>query len=196
MLDRTKYLVKEHIGAFKLTDAYDIFDAETGEKLGVAREEIHSAIKWLRLIVQKQLMPTTVVIRDDDEQPVLTIHRGVAFLRSKVSVADAQGDPIGYFKSHLFSLGGGFDVFNLSDQKVAEVKGDWKGWTFKFKSAAGQELGTVSKQWAGMAKELFTSADNYVIALNDDTSSNPSLAALLLAAGIAIDTVFKENKSS
>jgi uncharacterized protein YxjI len=195
MLDRTQYLVKEHVGMFKLTDAYDIFDAESGEKLGVAREELNGFVKFLRLLVNKQLMPTTVVIRDDAEEAVLTIRRGVAFLRSKVTVADGEGASLGYFKSKLFTLGGGFDVYNLSGQKVAEVKGDWKGWNFKFRTAAGQELGTVSKQWAGMAKELFTSADNYVIALANGTSSNPSLAALLLAAGIAIDTVFKEGKS-
>lgn len=195
MLDRTKYLVKEHVGMLKLVDAYDIFDAESGEKLGVAKEEINTIFQLLRLIVNKQLMPTTVVLRDDGEQPVLTIHRGVAFLRSKVTVADGEGNPLGYFKSKLFSIGGGFDVFNMSNQPVAEVKGDWKGWNFKFKTSSGQEIGTVTKQWAGMAKELFTSADNYVIALADDTTSNPSLAALLLAAGIAIDTVYKENKS-
>lgn len=195
MLDRTKYLVKEHVGMLKLVDAYDIFDAESGEKLGVAKEEINTFFQLLRLIVNKQLMPTTVVLRDDSEQPVLTIHRGVAFLRSKVTVADGEGNPLGYFKSKLFSIGGGFDVFNMSNQPVAEVKGDWKGWNFKFKTSSGQEIGTVTKQWAGMAKELFTSADNYVIALADDTASNPSLAALLLAAGIAIDTVYKENKS-
>ncbi|HUQ70506.1 MAG TPA: phospholipid scramblase-related protein [Planctomycetaceae bacterium] len=196
MLDRTQYLVKEHVGMLKLVDAYDIFDAETGEKLAVAKEEIHPVVQLLRLVINKQMMPTTVVIRAaDSNDAVLTIKRGVAFLRSKVTVADAAGSPLGYFKSKLFSIGGGFDVFNLSDQKVAEVKGDWKGWNFKFRTAAGEELGTVAKQWAGVAKELFTSADNYVIALADGTPSNRSLAALLLAAGIAIDTVYKENKS-
>jgi uncharacterized protein YxjI len=195
MLDRTQYLVKEHVAAFKLTDTYDIFDAQTGEQLGVAREEISELAKWMRLLVNKQLMPTTVVIRDDADEPMLTIRRGVAFLRSKVTVTDADGEPLGYFKSKLFSLGGGFDVFNLQDQKVAEVRGDWKGWNFKFRTSSGEELGTVAKQWAGIAKELFTSADNYVIALTDGSPGNPALAALLLAAGIAIDTVFKEGKN-
>lgn len=50
----------------------------------------------------------------------------------------------------------------------------------------------MAKKWAGIAKEFFTSADNYAIVLSDSTSSNPALAALLLAAGIAIDTVYKE----
>jgi hypothetical protein len=51
----------------------------------------------------------------------------------------------------------------------------------------------VTKQWAGLGKELFTSADNYVIALDERLPVAPEAAALLLAAGLAIDTVYNEN---
>jgi uncharacterized protein YxjI len=81
-------------------------------------------------------------------------------------------------------------VFNHADAQVAEVKGDWKGWNFKYLDAAGKEIGTVTKKWAGLGKELFTSADNYVINVADGQSAD--FMALLLAAGIAIDTVYKE----
>ena len=56
----------------------------------------------------------------------------------------------------------------------------------------GKQLGVVNKQWAGAFKEIFTSADNYLIKLDESISTNPGLAALLLAAGLAIDIVFKE----
>ena len=46
-------------------------------------------------------------------------------------------------------------------------------------------------RWAGLGKELFTSADNYVIALTQEPK--PSEAILLLAAGLAVDTVYKES---
>jgi uncharacterized protein YxjI len=73
---------------------------------------------------------------------------------------------------------------------VAEVKGDWKGWTFTFLGPDGREIGSVTKKWAGVGKELFTSADNYMITLQEVSPAN---ASLLLAAGIAIDVVFKEH---
>ena len=44
--------------------------------------------------------------------------------------------------------------------------------------------------WAGVGKEMFTSADNYMIALNDEPS--PAEAILLLAAGLAVDIIYKE----
>ena len=103
---------------------------------------------------------------------------------------DGQGGKIGYLKSKLFSLGGGFHVFSVDDQKFAEVRGDWKGWNFKLLDLNGGEMGIVTKKWAGLGRELFTSADNYMIEVRDGSSSN----ALLLAAALAIDFVFKEKK--
>jgi hypothetical protein len=83
-------------------------------------------------------------------------------------------------------------VYDTLNNPVAEVKGDWKGWNFRFLDAGGNELGVVTKKWAGFGKELFTSADNYVISLSDHAPKERNVAALLLAAGLAIDIVYKE----
>ena len=50
----------------------------------------------------------------------------------------------------------------------------------------------VTKKWAGVGKELFTSADNYIISINGEPDE--SINTLLLAAGLAIDTIYKEKK--
>ena len=65
---------------------------------------------------------------------------------------------------------------------------------FKFIGSNGQELGTVTKKWAGIGKELLTSADNYIIALNETAAGQAVASALLLAAGLAIDIVFKQRE--
>ena len=193
LLDRQIFLVKEHVAILKLTDAFDILDPSTGQKIGIAREEPPGWAKWLRLAVNKQLLPTTVNIYEQEGAPPLaSIHRGFTMFRSKITVVAGDGTPLGYFKSKLFSLGGGFFVFNNTDQQVAEVKGDWKGWNFKFLASGGREIGTVTKKWAGLGRELFTSADNYIISITDPEMTGPAASALLLAAGISIDIVFKE----
>ena len=56
----------------------------------------------------------------------------------------------------------------------------------------GGELGRVTKKWGGLGKELLTSADNYIIALAEDRQLPRNTAMLLLAAGLAIDIVYKE----
>ena len=197
MLSRNQFFVKEHVGLFKLANTYDILDLETNEKIGIAREKPGTFVLLMRLVMAKQLLPTTVeIIEHPDEQGngkvLITIKRGMTFLRSKIKVYLEEDKEIGYFQSKLFSFGGGFWLFDTSGKKVAEVKGDWKGWNFKLLRENGEELGTVTKKWSGMGKELFTSADNYVISIQEDLGDNRPVKALLLAAGIAIDTVFKE----
>jgi uncharacterized protein YxjI len=183
------------VALLKLTDTYDIFDPVTQQQIGVAKEEPPAWAKWLRLVVDKHMLPTTVNIYETEGQPpVASIHRGFTFLRSKIRVVGPGGQALGYFKSKLFSLGGGFYVFDHADHQVAEIKGNWKGWDFKFLNKSGREIGSVTKKWAGLGKELFTSADNYIIALSDLSGTSPEISALLLAAGLSIDIVFKENK--
>ncbi|MFO1041431.1 MAG: phospholipid scramblase-related protein [Planctomycetaceae bacterium] len=110
----------------------------------------------------------------------------------QVSVFDENGKEVGFFRSKVFSWGGGFTVHDPAGTQIADVTGDWKGWSFTMADQRGNQLGQVNKQWAGAMKELFTSADNYLITLDESVSSNPGLAALLLAAGLSIDIVFKE----
>ena len=104
-------------------------------------------------------------------------------------VTDADGAIIGTLVRKMLSLGGAFRVFDPEGNEFALVKGEWKGWNFKF-IVDGEEIGSVTKKWAGLGKELFTSADNYIISITGETE--PGDCELLLAAGIAIDTVFKE----
>ena len=193
MFDRRQFMVKERVGFMKLVDTYDIFDLTSSAQLGIAKETVGPMIKVLRLLINKRLLPTSFEVRAGDGGPaLLTIKRGVGFLRTPVQVLDQTGRQIGTFQSKVFSLGGGFDVFDASGKKLAEIKGDWKGWNFAVRGPSGEEIGTVTKKWAGIGKELFTTADNYVIALNDGAPRNPEWTAILLAAGLAVDAVYKE----
>jgi uncharacterized protein YxjI len=193
MFDRRQFMVKERVGFLKLTDTYDIFDLTSSAQLGIAQESISPLIKVLRLLINKRLLPTSIEVRASDGGPaMLTIKRGVGFLRTPVQVLDQTGRQIGSFKSKVFTLGGGFDVFDSTGNKIAEIKGDWKGWNFTLRGAQGEEIGTVTKKWAGIGKELFTTADNYAIALNETAPKSRESVAMLLAAGLAVDTVYKE----
>ena len=192
LLDRKTFFIREQVGFLKLTDAYDILDPQTQQPIGIAKEEPPGWAKFLRVVVDKRFLPTAVnVYEREGGPPVFTIRRRGVFI-GKVTITDGRGQPLGYFKAKTFSLTGGFNVFDNMDRQIAEVKGDWKGWNFKFLSKDGRELGVVTKKWAGMGRELFTSADNYIISLGDVEAGKSDAAVLLLAAGLAIDVVFKE----
>jgi uncharacterized protein YxjI len=195
VLNRRNYFIREHAGVFKLKNTYDILDPETRLQVGYALETTPRWILWLRLLSKQHVTPVSVELREQPESPpVLRIERGWAFFQSKVLVLDGQGNLHGYFKSKLFSLGGGFRVFNPEGGQVAEVKGSWSGWNFKFLSSSGEEIGLVTKEWAGFGRELFTTADNYLVAIHDMGAGQQASNSLLLAAGLAIDLVYNERR--
>lgn len=196
MLSRRTFFIREHVGILKLSDTYDILDPATQAQIGIAKERSGTLIHVLRFLVNKRLLPTKVHVYSGDDPEnesklQFSIQRGFSFLRPQVNVLDGSGNVVGWFKSKLFSLGGAFQVFDAQGNEVALLKGDWKGWNFRFLDASEKEIGTVTKKWGGLGKELFTSADNYIVTLSQDPA--PAKAMLLLAAGLAVDTVYKEN---
>src|SRR5262245_32632265 len=107
MLELQNFLVKEQVGLLKTTDTYDIYDPESGEQVGVAKEVPGSLVTILRWFISKKLMPTKAEVREHpDGSLVFTIKKPVGFFRETVEVYDAQGEKIGHFKSKILSFGG------------------------------------------------------------------------------------------
>jgi uncharacterized protein YxjI len=193
MLELQHYLVKEQVAFMKTTDTYDIFDPDTGKQVGVAKERVPTWTSVMRLLLSKKLMPTRVdVLEYPDLALVFTLKKPVSFFRETVEVFDAQGERVGYFQIKLFAIGGGFCVYDRDGKQFAEVKGKWTGLDFQFLTPEGVELGQVTKKWGGVLRELFTSADNYVVSVSEHLAEQPIAKMLLLAAALAIDIVYYE----
>ncbi len=191
-LNKNLFLVKEHVGMFKAANNFDVFDPETGEIVMECREDrLGLFTKLLRFTDWKRMTPFDIQVRTPDGAPVVRVSRGISFFLSKVTVFDENDQPIGGFKQKFFSLGGKFDVLDSNDQPVCSLKGKWTGWDFRF-VRDGVEFAHVTKKWAGLGKELFTSADNYVLSISEDVPPGQALRQLILAAVMCIDMVLKE----
>jgi uncharacterized protein YxjI len=147
--------------------------------------------KMFRFTEYKRMTPFDISIKDMQGQQVVRVKRGVSFFRSTVDVLDSNDTKIGGFKQKMLSIGGSFNVLDAEDQVVCTLKGKWTGWDFSFK-AGNDELGKVTKKWAGIGKELFTSADNYVLSISDKVPPTTPVRSLILAAVMCIDMVLKE----
>ena len=196
MLNRKTYFIREHVGLLKLSDTFDIIDPETRQQIGIAKEKPGFLILILRAMTNKKYLPTKVFIYEgtdhqDESKLLFSLKRGFTIFRSRVNVLNNRGEIIGWLRSRIFTLGGAFSVFDSKNNEIALVKGDWTGWNFRFLDKSENEIGTITKKWAGVGKELFSSADNYIISLNNEPKENESI--LLLAAGLAVDIVYKEN---
>ena len=193
-LNRNLFLVKEHTGLFKAANNFDIYDPATNEQILQCREDrLGIFTKMLRFTDYKRMTPFDIEVRTPSGQPVLHVRRGISIFLSKVHVhdGDESGQRIGGFKQKLFSIGGAFNVLDENDQPICQLKGKWTGWDFRF-MAGEHELAHVSKKWAGIGKEMFTSADNYILSISEHVPPDSQIRQLILAAVLCIDMVLKE----
>ncbi len=192
VLKNNIYLVKEHLGILKAANNFDIHDPVSGAIIMECREPtLGFFTKLLRFTDYKSMTPFDVQIRLPNGEPVVRIRRGISIWLSRVEVTDSENRLIGTFKQKLFSFGGKFDLLDSNDNVTCQLKGNLIGWNFRFIRDEIQ-LAHVSKQWSGLGKEFFTSADNYVLEVNQQVGEDMELRKLILAAVMCIDMVLKE----
>ncbi|MBJ7509274.1 MAG: scramblase, partial [Ilumatobacteraceae bacterium] len=68
---------------------------------------------------------------------------------------------------------------------------NWRAWNFRIEDASGTEVARITKKFEGIAKTLFTTADNYV--LNIHRPLEQPLISLVVAAALSIDTALKQD---
>ena len=191
-LQRNMFFVKEHVGLFKAANNYDVLDPQTSQVILHCREDdLGFFTKLLRFTDYKRMTPFDMRIKTPDGSTVVRVTRGVSFFVSNVQVRDGEDRVVGGFKQKFFSIGGRFAVLDAQDQPVCTLQGNWTGWDFKFVTA-GAVLAQVTKKWAGLGKELFTTADNYMLTIADSVRPDDPRRLLLLAAVMSIDMVLKE----
>lgn len=192
ILKRNLFFVKEHVGLFKAANNFDVLNPQTGEIIMMCREERMGLFtKLLRFSDYKRMTRFDIQVRDPQGRQVVRLTRGVSLFLSRVRVFDENDQMVGGFKQKLFSIGGSFDVLDADSRILCSLKGKWTGWNFKF-VADGMEFASVSKKWSGIGRELFTSADNYILEIADVVEPDNPVRILILAAVMCIDMVLKE----
>ncbi len=190
--NKNTFLIKEHTGVFKAANNYDIFDATNNQMiLKCVEPNLGFFTKMFRFTDYKRMTPFDVHITTTEGKKLLTVKRGIAIFRSDVEVLDEKDQLIGTFKQKFWSVGGKFELFDKQDKPLCTLQGKWTGWDFKF-TKDNQELAQVSKKWAGIGKEFFTSADNYVLEINKSVPEESQVRQMILAAVVCIDMVLKE----
>ncbi len=192
ILRQNLFFIKEHVGMFKAANNFDIYNPDTKELLMTCREEqLGFFTKMFRFTDYKRLTPFHVEVKTAKGEPVLDVKRGISLFLSTVEVFDEKGILVGRFKQKFFSVGGKFDVLDPQNNVLCTLKGKWTSWDFRFMQG-NSELAQVNKKWAGIGRELFTSADNYMLSVNDSVRKEDNVRILILAAVMCIDMVLKE----
>lgn len=191
-LQQNTFFVKEHVGMLKASKNYDLLDPGTQEVKLLCREEgMGFLTRFLRFTDYRQYTPFKIVVKTPEGEPILSVERGWTIFRSVVTVRDGAGNVQGKFRQHFFSFGGRFDLLDTQDRLLCTLRGKWTSWEFYFEHE-GRQLAQVTKKWAGIGKELFTSADNYMLTIDPSVPADNPIRIPILAAVLCIDLVLKE----
>ena len=194
ILQKNTFLFKEHVGLFKASNNYDVYDPQTNEIILHCREKnLNPFYKIIRLLLTdfKSMTPFEIEVSGLDGKKVIKVKKGLSLVLSKIEVFDENDRLIGLIKLKLFPLGNNFEIFDEIGNLVSKLNGSLIGWDFKFVKDKNT-IARVTKKWSGIGKELFTSADNYVLDINDSVERTSSLRRLIFGAVICIDMVLKE----
>ena len=172
-----------------INNEYQILD-ESGAEIGFVKEQASSLESILKLFMSKKLLPWKMDILDPQKNVLISISKGLTFFLSKISVKNAAGVEIAQIKQN-FALKPKFEVCNTAGAVIASVEGNFIAWDFKVTDAQGNQIGTVNKQYGGLAKEIFTDSDKYVVKI-DKSLSDPTLRSAVISAACIIDKVLKE----
>jgi uncharacterized protein YxjI len=185
-------VVNQKAKLIELTNEYSVFD-QHGNQIGSVTEVGQSALKKVLRFVSSvdQFLTHKLEIRDAHGQPQLVLIRPAKFFKSRVVVERPDGQPVGEIVQQNM-IGKINFAMNVNGQKVGAIKAEnWRAWNFAIVDHAENEVARITKTWEGLAKTMFTTADNYVLQIHYQLPE--PLLSLVVATALTVDTALKQD---
>ncbi|MEU1403074.1 phospholipid scramblase-related protein [Streptomyces sp. NPDC005728] len=185
-------VVNQKAKLIELTNEYKVMD-QGGREIGSVVQVGQSALKKILRFVSSldQFMTHKLEIRDAYGQPQLVMTRPAKIFKSRVIVTRPDGSPVGEIVQKNM-IGKINFAMNANGQQVGAIKAEnWRAWNFAIVDHADNEVARITKTWEGLAKTLFTTADNYVLQIHYQLPE--PLLSLVVATALTVDTALKQD---
>ena len=185
-------VVNQKAKLIELNNQYSVFNKD-GQQIAAVNEVGQSAAKKaVRLLSNlDQFMTHKLEVADTQGRVVLRITRPAKLMKSTVVVSDANDQEIGRIVQENMV---GKIRFNLqaNGQTLGSIRAEnWRAWNFRIEDHAGNEVARITKTFEGVAKTLFTTADNYVVQIHAQIPQ--PLNSLVVASALSVDTALKQD---
>lgn len=185
-------VVNQKAKLIELNNQYSVFTASWAQIAAVNQVGQSAAKKVLRLVSNlDQYLTHKLEITDNAGRVVLRLTRPAKIMKSTVVVSDGNDVEIGRIVQENmlgkinFSLQAGGHTYGAIKAE------NWRAWNFRIEDHTGQEVARITKTWEGLAKTMFTTADNYVVQIHQQLPQ--PLNALVVASALSVDTALKQD---
>ncbi|KUO04935.1 phospholipid scramblase-related protein [Streptomyces sp. DSM 15324] len=185
-------VVNQKAKLIELTNEYKVMDQQ-GNQLGsvvqVGQTTLRKIIRFVASI--DQYLTHKLEIRDAHGRPVLLLTRPAKIFKSRVVVTRPDGRQVGEIVQQNVFGKINFAI-NADGRQIGAVKAEnWRAWNFAIVDHAGSEVARITKTWEGLAKTMFTTADNYVLQIHYQLPD--PLLSLVVATALTVDTALKQD---
>lgn len=185
-------VVNQKAKLIEVTNEYSVFD-QHGNTIGSVIQVGQSAMRKVLRFVSSidQYLTHRLEIRDAYGQPQLLLTRPAKFIKSKVIVQRPHGQPVGEIVQQN-AIGKINFAIMVDGQQVGAIKAEnWRAWNFAIVDHNEAEIARITKTWEGLAKTMFTTADNYVLQIHYQLPE--PLLSLVVATALTVDTALKQD---
>lgn len=193
LLDQPVLVVNQKAKLIEVTTEYKVMDGE-GNPVGTVTQVGQSKGKKLLRLVSNvdKFLTHKFEVRDNDGAVLLNLTRPAKIMKSTVVVSNPGGTEIGKIKQENI-IGKIHFGFEVGDRKVGGINAEnWRAWNFAVVDESGTEIARITKTWEGLAKTMFTTADNYVVQIHKPLDE--PLRSLTVAAALTVDTALKQDE--
>jgi uncharacterized protein YxjI len=193
LLGHGRLVFKQKVKLIEMNQEFKIWDG-TGAEVGTIRQEGQSALKKVARLVSSldQYMSHTLAVYDMSEAKVCEMTRPRKVFKSRLTVRDGTGRDAGTItQSNVFGKIR-FDLHGATGETLGQIRAEnWRAWNFSIVDSTEREIARITKKWEGLAKTMFTSADNYVLEV--DSAVTGDLRLLVLASAAGVDVALKQD---
>ncbi|HKC29345.1 MAG TPA: phospholipid scramblase-related protein [Jatrophihabitans sp.] len=185
-------VVNQKAKLIEVNNEYAIYD-QNARQVAAVREVGQSTLKKAARILTSydQYFTHKLQIVDMAGTPLLTLTRPAKVFKSRIIVQDPGGNEVGAIVQQNM-IGRIRFALESGGQTIGSINGEnWRAWNFNIQDHTGTEVARITKTWEGLAKTMFTTADNYVVQIHRPLQG--PLQALVLAAAVSIDTALKQD---
>lgn len=193
LLSHNKLIVNQKAKLIELTNQYFIRDEE-GNDLGWVQQEGQSAFrKVLRFLTRiDQFLTIHLAIYNASGEMLIGLKRPGKVFKSRLHVTDPTGREVGQIVQKNVFGKIRFDLVGNAGQNFGQIRAEnWRAWNFAIVDQTENEVGRVTKKFVGVAKAIFTTADNYIVDIHPSVEGDHRI--MVMAAALGIDTALKQD---
>ena len=185
-------VVNQKTKLIELSNQYSVYDQD-GNVIATVSQVGQSSLKQAARLVSSldQFMTHKLEIADPSGVVLLRLTRPKKIIKSSMIVSDADDNEIGRIVQRK-AIGKIRFALESGGTTVGMIKAEnWKAWNFRIEDANDQEVARITKTFEGIMRTAFTTADNYVVQINEGIPE--PLHSLVVAAAVSVDTALKQD---